>query len=62
MVHISANELTPLELEMLKFDIEVVGFDKEEIEFICNNLFRDDDGIAYYHIKDSSKKFALRTH
>lgn len=59
MKHISVKELYPLELEKLEFNLEVVGYDEEEIQFIYDNIYRDGNGVAYYLIKSSNKHFAL---
>ncbi len=62
MEHISVKDLTPLEFEMLEFNIKVVGYDESEEQFIYGNLFRDETGLVYYLVKGSNKKFAIHTH
>ena len=61
MRHITVEELYPAELEVLKCHIALVGYDDNGAEFIYNNLFRDEDGIAYYPSKDKQRLLAIYT-
>ena len=57
MKHITLQDLAPLELEELKFCVEGLGFyTKAEVEFIYNNLSRDEDGLVWYYILDKGNK------
>ena len=50
MKHIDLQDLSPLELAELRFCVESLGlYTEDEIQFIYNNLYRDDDGLAYYY-------------
>lgn len=61
MKRITVSELYPLELEVLKCHIALAGYDNEGTQFIYNNLFRDEDGVAYYPSKDRKRLLALYT-
>ena len=57
MKQITFQELTPLEVEELRFCVESMGYySKEQVEYIYNNLFREDDGLAYYYSFAGGKK------
>ena len=49
MKRITLQELTPSELEELKFGVECPGlYSEEEKVFLYNNLFRGEDGLVYF--------------
>ena len=53
MSHILLEDLTPLELDELRFCVESLGrYSEEEIAYIYNNLHRDEDGVVNYYIID----------
>lgn len=61
-MHITVENLTPLELEMLEFNIDVVGYNEAQQTYIHNNLFRGEDGIAYYFTVEYGRKHFIYTH
>lgn len=49
MTHISVDDLLDAEREELKFAVESLGlYTDEEIIYVYNNLFRDEEGIVNY--------------
>ena len=57
MKHITLQDLAPLELEELKFCVESLGlYTEAEVEFIYNNLSRDENGLVHYYIVDKGNK------
>ena len=63
MKHITLKDLTPLELEELRFGVESLGIYTEvEKQFIYENLQRGDDGLVYfYSLGDGSRLVPLYT-
>lgn len=57
MKRITLQELTPSELEELKFGVECPGlYSDEEKAFVYNNLFRGEDGLVYFYpLGDNSR-------
>lgn len=60
-MRITVEDLTPLELDMLEFDADVVGYTEAQQAYIRNNLFRGDDGIAYYFTVEDGRKHFIYT-
>ena len=61
MKRIAAEDLYPLELEILEFNLRMMRYTDEEKQFVYNNLFRDEKDLAYYPSKNLQKYFALYT-
>ena len=57
MNHIAMEELTPLELDELKFCVESLEiYTEDEVKFIYNNLYRDENGLAHFYILGNNNK------
>lgn len=61
MKRISVEDLYPIELDVLRSHIALASYSDEEAQFIYANLFRDEDGVAYYPSKDRKRVLALYT-
>lgn len=57
MQHITLEDLAPIELAELQFCVESLGlYTEAEIEFIYNNLSRDENGLVHYYMVDKGNK------
>ena len=59
MKHIAVEDLYPAELESLEFDHQILGYTEEEKQFVYNNLFRDENGVAYHRDVGNNKLIAI---
>ena len=51
MKRITLSDLSKRELAELRFCVESLDlYTPEQIDYIYNNLYRDDDGLAHYYI------------
>ena len=58
---ITVADLEPLELETLEFDIDLVKCDEAQKAYIYDNLFRGEDGVAYYFTVEYGRKHFIYT-
>lgn len=47
MQRIKKEDLYPVELEILENMLDVIGHTEEERQFVYDNLFRDENNVAY---------------
>ena len=59
MRRITLQDLTPAELEELKFGVEDLGlYTAEEKQFIYDNLYRGEDGLVYFYSLGNDSRLA----
>lgn len=61
MHRIALEDLSPRELHVLQFNIDIIYKTDEEKQFIYDNLFRDENGLAYYPSKNRKNLLTLYT-
>ena len=59
MHRIKVEDLYPEELRVLEFSIDFYA--EEEKQFIYDNLFRDEEGVAHYPSRNRKKLLAIFT-